>query len=110
MLRAMITDTPFEQRWVLQGRLCGEWATDVAQQWATTRSTRQGRRCVVDVDDVVSVDDKGEQLLLEMMSEGCQVAARRVYMRHLLESLNEGRGHGEREERDVSRNNAARQT
>jgi outer membrane protein TolC len=26
MLRTMITDTPFEQRWVVQGRLCGQWA------------------------------------------------------------------------------------
>lgn len=110
MLRAMITDTPFEQRWVLQGRLCGEWATDVAQQWATTRSTRQGRRCVVDVDDVVSVDEKGEQLLLEMMSEGCQVIAHRVYIRHLLESLEEGRGQGRWEERDVSRNSATKRS
>jgi anti-anti-sigma regulatory factor len=89
MLRAMITDTPFEQRWVLQGRLCGVWAADLAQQWQKSRSTRQGRRCVVDVEDVVSVDGKGKELLLQMMSEGSEVAARRVYMKHLLESLDD---------------------
>jgi ABC-type transporter Mla MlaB component len=89
MLRAMITDTPFEQRWVLQGRLCGEWAVDLAQQWAKRRNTRQGRRCVVDVEDVVSVDGEGEQLLLQMMSEGSEVVASRLYMKHLLESLKE---------------------
>jgi ABC-type transporter Mla MlaB component len=107
MLRAMTTDTPFEQRWVLQGRLCGEWAADVAQQWEKTRNTRQGRRCVVDVDDVVAADDKGEQLLLQMMSEGCQVVASRVYMKHRLESLKDGRGR-RWEETDVSRDNTAR--
>jgi hypothetical protein len=110
MLRAMVTDTPFEQRWVLQGRLCGEWAADVTQQWAKTRSTRQGRRCVVDVDDVIWVDEKGEQLLLQMMSESCQIVAHRVYMNHLLESLKEGRGQERREPRDVSRNNAAKRS
>lgn len=99
MLRAMITDTPFEQRWVVQGRLCGEWAADVTQQWAKTRSTRQGRRCVVDVEDVISVDDKGEQLLLQMMSEGCEVVARRAYMKHLVKSLTEQQGGRTREEK-----------
>lgn len=108
MLRAMTTDTPFEQRWVLQGRLCGEWAADLAQQWEKTRSTRQGRRCIVDVDDVVSVDDKGERLLRQMMSDGCQVVANRVYIKHVVESLNERRAQGLREERDVSRSNTAR--
>ena len=99
MLRAMITDTPFEQRWVLQGRLCGEWAAEVTQQWAKTRSTRQGRRCVVDAEDVVSVDDKGEQLLLQMLSEGCEVVTSRAYMKHLLKSLTEQQGEWRREEK-----------
>jgi len=29
----MITDTPFEQKWVLQGRLCGQWAVDLKEKW-----------------------------------------------------------------------------
>jgi hypothetical protein len=33
MLRTMITDTPFEQRWVLQGRLCNRWAADLKERW-----------------------------------------------------------------------------
>jgi anti-anti-sigma regulatory factor len=89
MLRAMITDTPFEQNWVLQGRLCGQWAVDLREKWEGTRSSRQGRRCAIDLEDVISVDDKGEGALLEMATEGALFIASRAYMKHVLDSLKE---------------------
>ena len=89
MLRAMISDTAFEQKWVLQGRLCGQWAEELKQQWESTRSARRGRRCAVDLEDVTCVDRKGEAVLLEMVTEGAVFAASRVYMKHVLETLNQ---------------------
>ena len=90
MLRTMITDTPFEQRWVLQGRLCGQWAGDLKEKWEGSRSAREGRKCAVDLEDVISVDNAGESVLLEMMMEGAELIASRAYMKHVLESLNTG--------------------
>lgn len=87
MLRAMITDTPFEQKWVLQGRLCGQWAEDLKEQWEKTRRTREGRRCAVDLEDVAFVDSKGERVLLEMATEGAVLLSSRAYMKDVLESL-----------------------
>jgi ABC-type transporter Mla MlaB component len=89
MLRTMITDTPFEQKWVLQGRLSGQWVVDLKEQWEGSKSTREGRRCAIDLEDVISVDDAGERLLLEMLTEGAVFLASRAYMKHLLESLYE---------------------
>jgi ABC-type transporter Mla MlaB component len=89
MLRTMITDAPFEQRWVLQGRLCGQWAVDLNDQWESTKSTRVGRRCTVDLEDVVCVDSQGESTLLRMVAEGAALVASRAYMKHILESLNQ---------------------
>lgn len=88
MLRTMITDSPFEQKWVLQGRLYGQWAADLKERWETSRTTREGRKCTVDLEDVVFVDTQGEDLLLEMVCEGAVLFASRAYMRHILESLN----------------------
>jgi len=87
MLRTMITDTPFEQRWVLQGRLCKQWAVDLKERWESTRSTRPGRMCTVDLEDVISVDTQGENVLLEMLTEGAEMLATRAYMKHILQSL-----------------------
>jgi anti-anti-sigma regulatory factor len=92
MLRTMISDAPFEQKWVLQGRLCGQWAADLKERWEETRKARQGRRCVVDLEDVTSVDGAGENVLLRMVNEGAQLVASRAYMKHVLESLNARQG------------------
>lgn len=89
MLRTMITDTPFEQKWVLQGRLCSQWAADLKQRWESTRATRKGRKCTIDLEDVISVDARGEEVLLEMVNEGAVLFASRFYMKHLLASLHE---------------------
>jgi anti-anti-sigma regulatory factor len=83
----MITDTPFEQKWVLQGRLCSVWALDLQEKWLSTRSAREGRKCAVDLEDVIFVDSKGECVLLQMASEGAVLRASRAYMKHVLESL-----------------------
>ena len=97
MLRTMITDTPFEQKWVLQGRLCGVWALDLQEKWLSTKSTREGRKCAVDLEDVVSVDGNGERVLLQMAAEGAALRASRAYMKHVLESLEEQQRHISRE-------------
>lgn len=88
MLRTMITETEFQQKWVLQGRLCGQWAEDLKEKWEATRSTREGRRCAIDLEDVAFVDCKGERVLLEMASEGAVLLASRAYMKGVLQSLN----------------------
>jgi ABC-type transporter Mla MlaB component len=89
MLRAIITDSPFEQKWVLQGLLCRQWAADLKERWESTRAAREGRRCTIDLEDVVSVDAGGEEVLLEMANEGAVLFASRFYMKHILASLNE---------------------
>jgi DNA-binding LytR/AlgR family response regulator len=85
----MITDAPFEQRWVVQGRLCGQWAVDLKERWEETRNERQGRRCVVDLEDVTCVDGCGENLLQQMIREGCKLVASRAYMKSVLGTLRE---------------------
>jgi ABC-type transporter Mla MlaB component len=98
MLRTMITDTPFEQKWVLQGRLCKQWAADLKERWESTRSTREGRKCTIDLEDVISVDAGGEDVLLEMVAEGAVLLATRAYMKHTLESLRAPANSGRRGE------------
>jgi hypothetical protein len=87
MLRIMITEAPFEQKWILQGKLCGHWAADLKEKWAETRSSRTGRHCIVNLEDVITVDQTGESALLQMALEGARLIARRAYMKSVLEGL-----------------------
>jgi hypothetical protein len=87
MMRTMITETPFEQTWVLQGKLSGQWALDLGRKWTETKKSRQGRRCVVNLEDVILVDREGEKVLQQILKEGVQVIVSRAYMKHVVESL-----------------------
>lgn len=94
MLRTMITDTPFEQTWVLQGKLSGEWVADLRRQWNEKRSERQGRKCVVNLEDVTCVDGGGEELLREILAEGARAVASRAYMKDVVAGLGVGKPEG----------------
>ncbi|HMF74553.1 MAG TPA: hypothetical protein VK604_02720 [Bryobacteraceae bacterium] len=85
----MINDAPFEQRWVLQGRLCGRWAEDLKEKWKETLLAREGRKCVVDLEDVLSVDQSGESALLQMLTVGASLVTTRAYMKDVLARLTE---------------------
>jgi len=87
MLRTMITEAPFEQKWTLQGRLSGQWAVDLREMWERTRNSRTGRKCVVDLEDVISVDQIGESVLLQMAMDGARLIASRAYMKYILGGL-----------------------
>jgi anti-anti-sigma regulatory factor len=93
MLRTMIKDAPFEQTWILQGRLGGQWAVDLKQRWEETRNERQGRKCIVDLDDVTCVDSEGETLLRQMLDEGCHLVASRIYTKSILDTLKADRSY-----------------
>jgi anti-anti-sigma regulatory factor len=87
MLRTTITDALSDQKWILQGHLRGPWANDLRERWNETRGTRAGRNCIVDLEDVISVDETGEDTLLQMATEGAHLTATRAYMKHILGGL-----------------------
>ncbi len=87
MLRITVTDTPEEQKWVLAGQLAGPSVLELLSNWLKTQDSRQGRRCLVDLDDVTSIDEEGESALGKMMSEGARPVARGVYTKQLVQDL-----------------------
>jgi ABC-type transporter Mla MlaB component len=87
MLKITITEAPTEQRWVLQGRLTQPWVSELRLHWRKTHRARQGRACVVDLNDVTGIDQSGESVLLTMMREGAQFIASGVFTTHLLAVL-----------------------
>jgi ABC-type transporter Mla MlaB component len=87
MLKITTTETPTEQRWVLEGRLTHPWVAELWVQWQQTHGARQGRICVVDLNDVTSIDQSGEGVIHVMLREGAQCLARGVFTTYLLPAL-----------------------
>jgi hypothetical protein len=87
MLRTTMTENALEQRWVLHGRLTGEFLGELTANWRANRDSLSSRNLVVDLNGVTGIDKDGEQVLLMMIRDGAKFVATGVYTKHLLESL-----------------------
>jgi hypothetical protein len=87
MLRITVTENASEQRWVLQGRLTGSSIDELMANWRANRRCSPTQNCVVDLNEVTSIDKDGEQVILMMIKDGAKFVASGLYTKHLLESL-----------------------
>jgi ABC-type transporter Mla MlaB component len=87
MLRITVTETTSEQRWVLQGRLTESSVDELITSWRATRHCSPTQSCIVDLNEVTSIDKDGEQVLLMMIRDGAKFVATGLYTKHLVESL-----------------------
>ena len=87
MLRITLTETPTEQRWVLQGRLAQPWIAALRSCWQQTCSARHGRACVVDLHNVTGIDRHGAGILRMMMREGAHFLASGLFTTHVLATI-----------------------
>jgi ABC-type transporter Mla MlaB component len=88
-LRIAIRSTENQDTWVLEGRLAGQVVDELSVSWKRAITEEPGRKRVVDLVGVTCVDEPGEQALLQMTLDNAQFVVRGVYMKSLIESLNE---------------------
>ena len=87
MLRITTTETLTEKRWILQGRLVGQWVGELRTSWKKTHRDQSGRICILDLNDVTFLDKDGEKLLQAMSKKGTHFVADGIYIKHVLEQL-----------------------
>lgn len=87
MFRVTVVETPSEERWILQGQLVGEFASDVSSRWLVSQGQSCSRQRIVDLTDVIAIDKVGEEVLLLMLHHQASFVAPGLYTKHLLEIL-----------------------
>ena len=87
VLTIIITETPTEIRWVLQGRLIGPQVTAVKGNWRTANRMRKGRACILDLEGLTFIDKRGKRLLRAMSIDGAQFLTGGLNDSDLIEEL-----------------------
>jgi hypothetical protein len=87
MLKITISNTAAEERWTLQGRLVVPWVNELKASWKRAHRTAQGRRCIVNLDEVTFIDKSGERMLRSMSNQGAQLVASDVCVKHVIARL-----------------------
>src|SRR5580704_5752491 len=87
MLKISFSETPSEERWILQGRLTAPWFRELRACWKKKHRRDNQRACIVDLNEITFIDKSGERLLRVLVREGAQCLATEVYIKHVLEQL-----------------------
>ena len=87
MFRLTVVETPSEEKWIVQGHLTGEFASELSANWRASRDLCADRLRLVDLDEVTQIDKCGEQVLLQMIHQRARFVANGLYTRHLLQDL-----------------------
>jgi anti-anti-sigma regulatory factor len=85
VLKIIISETPTETRWTLQGRLVGVWVDELRTNWKKKPRRQNAVPCVIDLTDVTFIDQKGERLLRAMAKKGVQFIATGIYIKYVLQ-------------------------
>src|SRR5260370_8372872 len=70
MLKISFSETPSEERWILQGRLTAPWFRELRACWKKKHRRDNRRACIVDLNEVTFIDKCGERLLLMLSRPG----------------------------------------
>ena len=87
MLKISFSETPSEERWILQGRLTAPWFRELRACWKKKHRRDNQRACIVDLNEITFIDKSGERLLRVLVREGAQCIASGIYIKHILENL-----------------------
>lgn len=90
MLRITVVDSPTEERWILQGQIAGEFASELSAAWHVSLEHCSTRSRLVDLSEITRIDKSGEEVLRDMMQKHAKFVAIGLYTRHLLEELQMG--------------------
>jgi len=71
----------------LAGAIAGDWAEEFERCWNNAATSSDSPRVIVELKEVTFVDDKGKELLGEMMRKGCQLIAFDVLTKSIVEEL-----------------------
>ncbi len=87
MLKISIVEERKQRRLVVEGRLVAPWSDELkaACQWA--RSGLDGRELAIDLKNVTTISQLGENLLLELMKQGVRFRGSGVFTNEILKQV-----------------------
>jgi hypothetical protein len=87
VFKISIVDGRKQRRLILEGRLVGPWVSELRPACEQAKADLGDQELVVEVKDLISINQAGENVLLELMNEGIKVRGFDVFTKHMLKQL-----------------------
>jgi hypothetical protein len=87
MLKISIIDTRGLRKLVVEGKLIAPWTTELHAAWSHAREDLDGRKLVIDLNQVTAISREGEDALSGLIQQGAKFTCGCVFTRHVLKGL-----------------------
>jgi len=89
MLKVSTKEREDSISFVLEGRLCGEWAVEAEQAWSRLLANSPGREILLDLSGITFIDPAGEALIKSMLARSPKVRGSGVVVNYLIDQMQE---------------------
>ena len=87
MLKISIVEGRKQRRLVVEGKLAAPWSDELKATCQTARSGLDGRELAIDLKNLTTISQEGENLLLELMKQGVRLRGCGVFTNEILKQV-----------------------
>ena len=87
MLKISIVEGRKQRRLVVEGRLIAPWSEELKTACQRARSGLDGRELAIDLTNLTTISQQGENLLLEVMKQGVRFRGCGVFTNEILKQV-----------------------
>jgi anti-anti-sigma regulatory factor len=87
MLKISIVERHTHCRLIVEGKLVGPWAAELKSACEKANADLRGRELVLDMRHLTAISREGENVLLQLISDGVKFQCRGVFTKHVLKQL-----------------------
>ena len=87
MLKISSLETRKERRLVLNGSLISPWTAELQSAYDSAKVDLNGRELVINLDDITTISQEGENILISLMNKGIKIRCRGVFTKLMVRQL-----------------------
>ena len=87
MLKISVIDAHSVRRVVVEGKLVGPWTAELQDAWKRAREDLNGRKLVIDLNQVTLISREAEEEIFGLMQQGARFSCKGVLTKHVIREL-----------------------
>ena len=87
MLKISLVDCRTQRRLIVEGNLIAPWVAELKSACERARAELRDRELVVEMKHVTTISQEGENVIVELISEGIRFRGHGVFTKHVLKQL-----------------------
>jgi len=87
VLKISSVETRKERRLVLNGSLISPWTAELQTAYDRAKANLNGRELVINLNDITTISQEGENILISLMNKGTKIRCRGVFTKLMVRHL-----------------------